>query len=168
MPQVSYAKSIDWWTGFCMAYGALAILETAIVAYLIQGQETQVDILMHGLTKNSYSSLIKHIGGESISMCSTVLPEKRFVKTMMLDKVSRVLFPAGFLMFIILYTLIFVVGNEFIEATWQIDNFDVLRTIWNILNLWYWILIYQWFIWFDIFNSLTYMHNCHMFSKLNM
>ncbi len=36
LPQVSYIKAMDVWTGFCTIMGALAILQSATVAFIMQ------------------------------------------------------------------------------------------------------------------------------------
>lgn len=48
LPQVPYAKAIDTWTGFCLSFGALAILETAVVAYSLQQKQNQIGNLIPG------------------------------------------------------------------------------------------------------------------------
>ncbi len=42
LPQVSYTKAIDTWTGMCLTFAVFAIFETALVAYLLQHGQNQV------------------------------------------------------------------------------------------------------------------------------
>lgn len=99
LPQVSYMKAIDVWTGTCMSFLMLAILETSTVTYLVQLRNDQEE-----QNQNQVSDWNED--GKKISLTKRK-------KTFMLDKVCRILFPLIFIAFTIGYYYIFVAGENY-------------------------------------------------------
>lgn len=100
LPLVSYTKALDVWTGFCLAAGALCIVQNAVVAAMTQ--------------KNK--SILAGFGNKVLNLD---VEKQRFHEMVenpliyKIDKASRILFPSMFLLFTLVYILIYVVrGNS--------------------------------------------------------
>jgi hypothetical protein len=90
VPPVSYTKALDVWTGGCLSFIVLAIIEVSIVGYNIQLYKYRQSMplpMMHNVPTSSRPTL-----GAGLL--------KRSQKV---DVVSRILFPLSFLLFNIAY-----------------------------------------------------------------
>jgi len=88
VPPVSYAKALDVWTGVCLAFIVLAIIEVSIVGYNIQ---------LYKYRQSLPLPLMQNMPNRP-TMGAGLLQRSQQV-----DLVSRVLFPTSFLLFNIAY-----------------------------------------------------------------
>ena len=94
MPEVSYVKAIDIWTGICLTFMFVTLVLVVIVENFPQEKEEVDDCLMDGKP--------------STRRCQT--------KVSRFEKMARLVYPCVFLSFVILYFVVFaIIANE-VEA----------------------------------------------------
>ncbi|CAL8116333.1 unnamed protein product [Orchesella dallaii] len=132
-PQTSYTKPVDVWTGTCLTFVFVALLEFAIVHYLsnrkennsstparskidenagivtnVVGEDGEVEIQLKDMSPRDGNR--GHQGQmEAVSGLAPNLISKSESSSNILDVVSRIAFPALFILFIILYRLAYFV-----------------------------------------------------------
>jgi hypothetical protein len=92
-PQVSYIKALDVWTGFCMIMGALAILQSATVAFIMQQNIANIVISFKDEGKRQ-----KMFGYDGFA--------RKF------DVACRLVFPLGFIGFAVGYVFLYIVKES--------------------------------------------------------
>ncbi len=92
VPPVSYTKALDVWTGTCLVFIVMAIIEVSIVGYNIQLYKYKQSLPPLPFTmQNMKNRPTPTMGGQLLKKSNQV------------DRISRVLFPAAFLLFNVYY-----------------------------------------------------------------
>lgn len=104
LPRVSYIKAIDIWMSTCLLFVFAALIEFAYVNVLARVDQRKVNSVTSKLNEAKEDEEEKTQNQQS--WCFTKLEDKE--RARMLDKISRAIFPAVFLVFNIIYWLVYV------------------------------------------------------------
>ena len=109
LPIVSYTKAIDVWTGWCMAFLAASVVETAVIAHFVvkkKGKQNGIE-WPNGVTvvypEQEQEKLPPARSGGMKLRWPCCCQRNVFV----LDKVCRYLFPTTFISFTFTYLVVY-------------------------------------------------------------
>ncbi|KAF5280483.1 hypothetical protein FQA39_LY18064 [Lamprigera yunnana] len=121
LPSVSYIKSIDVWTGVCLIFVFLALVEFVVV-FCVSKSDLRKKILRINSNTSEKDVFLAQLsddllGKDNIRMCSKVWIcsqwTKRFkTKAKCIDVVSRIFFPILFLLFNFVYWISYTVTES--------------------------------------------------------
>jgi len=132
LPPVSYTKALDVWVGICRTFVFLSVIELIVVNYIARSEEQKTsdddplpatedhgeEIPLNQITSEETVTPTPTTGDAIANKSSGVSSQvNRFLskylytvpsKAERIDRASRVLFPATFLCFMLIYTIAYV------------------------------------------------------------
>ncbi|XP_013390563.1 glycine receptor subunit alpha-2 isoform X2 [Lingula anatina] len=107
LPRVSYVKSIDVWMAVCLVFVFLALLEFAIVNINTRRQHR------YTIRRQSPTNKEKETHNNGTMSEDGVEPKLILkLKAAKIDRISRILFPVGFVVFNIIYWMVYILIDD--------------------------------------------------------